>query len=535
MRALLMLVLAGGVKASAQVVTNLADSGPGTLRSAITTATNGAVITFAPNLSGTIIMLASTLPINTSLTIDASALPGTVQMNGNESVQIFIVASGATALLNSLEISNGDGGTNSDGSVITNDAGGILNNGTLTLNQCLLSGNNAQDCGGILNNGILTLNNCTLYNNGGIYGGGIDNAGTVTLNQCAVWGNAGNDGGGIYNAGWATLNQCTVSVNAGDTVGGGICNDGAVMLNQCTLSDNLGEYFGGGIYNDGTVAMTNTIVAGNTYSFWADHGTDIFNAGGTVTYGGPNLVQAVVNSNGIVAGPAPLNADPDLALPGNYGGPTVTMPPLPGSPAIGAGSVAANTFATDQRGYARTQNGRIDLGTVELPIMVPFTTSPSNGPVPLKVQFGCANTDSDGSAITQWNWSFGDNKTDKAENPSHVYSTAGMFSPSLIVENSLGLTLGVSGPAITVGSGLTIQPTSVGLTGAGASAFVQFAFTDASGLSFSILATNHLTAPISTWPVIGTATENPPGSGQYQFKDTTPATNSVRYYILRQP
>jgi hypothetical protein len=42
------------------------------------------------------------------------------------------------------------------------------------------------------------------------------------------------------------------------------------------------------------------------------------------------------------------------------------MPPLPGSPAIGAGSVAANTFSTDQRGYSRTQNGLIDLGAVEL-------------------------------------------------------------------------------------------------------------------------------------------------------------------------
>ena len=55
-----------------------------------------------------------------------------------------------------------------------------------------------------------------------------------------------------------------------------------------------------------------------------------------------------------------LTKAPDLAPLGNYGGPTQTMPPLPGSPAIGAGSVAANTFSTDQRGYARTQNGLID-------------------------------------------------------------------------------------------------------------------------------------------------------------------------------
>jgi hypothetical protein len=98
--ALLMLVLAGGATASAQVVTNSADSGPGTLRSAITNAASGAVITFDPSLSGATITLASTLTINTNLTIDASALPGGLQINGNGSVTVFNVAS--TVFLNSL-------------------------------------------------------------------------------------------------------------------------------------------------------------------------------------------------------------------------------------------------------------------------------------------------------------------------------------------------------------------------------------------------------------------------------------------------
>ena len=94
-------------------------------------------------------------------------------------------------------------------------------------------------------------------------------------------------------------------------------------------------------------------------------GADIYNSA-TLTYGGSNLVQSVYDSGGTITGPAPLTNAPDLAPLGNYGGPTQTMPPLPGSPAIGAGSVAANTFSTDQRGYPRTQNGLIDLGAVEL-------------------------------------------------------------------------------------------------------------------------------------------------------------------------
>ncbi len=96
-------------------------------------------------------------------------------------------------------------------------------------------------------------------------------------------------------------------------------------------------------------------------------GADIFNDIGTLTYGGSNLVQSVYHLRRLrFTGPAPLTNAPDLAPLGNYGGPTQTMPPLPGSPAIGAGSVADNTFSTDQRGYPRTQNGLIDIGAVEL-------------------------------------------------------------------------------------------------------------------------------------------------------------------------
>ncbi len=100
-----------------------ADSGPGTLRSALANADNGAVITFAPNLSGATITLSNTLTINANLTIDASALPGGLQINGNGSVQIFNVAS-TTVFLDSLTITN---------AYSTNSGGGIYNGGTLTL------------------------------------------------------------------------------------------------------------------------------------------------------------------------------------------------------------------------------------------------------------------------------------------------------------------------------------------------------------------------------------------------------------------
>jgi len=56
-----------------------------------------------------------------------------------------------------------------------------------------------------------------------------------------------------------------------------------------------------------------------------------------------------------------------------------------------------------------------------------------------------------------------------------------------------------------------------------------------SGLSFSVHATNNVTIPRASWPVIGTATENPVGSGQYQFTDPSSATNANMFYYFSHP
>jgi predicted outer membrane repeat protein len=523
-----MLVLAAGATASAQVVTNSADSGPGTLRSAITNAASGAVITFDPSLSGATITLSNTLTINTNLTIDASALPGGLQINGNGSVQIFNVASNITVFLNSLTITNGytvggigygGGGIYNDGTLtLTNCTlsgnsadfgGGILNGGTLTLIQCTVSGNStglgyggSDSGGGIYNNyGTLTLSNCTLSGNSANFGGGIDNEDTLMMNQCTLSENyAEFDGGGIYVDSGAslTVNGSTFSGNQTDGIGGGLfVYESTLTINNSTFSGNQADNFygggiffsstntltingstfsanfageGGGIYFEGgtlminnstfsansarevggieriggTMAIANTIVAGNSGGL----GADIYNYSG-VTFGGSNLVQSVYNYAGYT-GPAPLTNAPDLAPLGNYGGPTQTMPPLPGSPAIGAGSVAANTFSTDQRGYPRTQNGLIDLGAVEV-------QSP-------------------------------------AANPP-------------VLEN---LTVPADG-----GNGL------------------QFTFTSAPAADFTVLTATNVALALTNWTVLGEVQQVAPG--QYEFTDPQAATNPVRFYRVRSP
>lgn len=102
--------------------------------------------------------------------------------------------------------------------------------------------------------------------------------------------------------------------------------------------------------------------------------------------------------------------------------------------------------------------------TVSGPLTVAFTANPTNGVVPLTVNFAGAGDDSAGNAISQWNWSFGDGSTGTAQNPSHTYRTPGVFSPTLTVTNNLGLAITnahsdliTAYPAAPVYSGLVLN------------------------------------------------------------------------------
>ena len=113
---------------------------------------------------------------------------------------------------------------------------------------------------------------------------------------------------------------------------------------------------------------------------------------------------------------------------------------------------------------------------------------------------------------------------------------------------------GLTATSAAAVSGVTISFTSAGLTGATSSpgfnipAPIQsklagvtlsggkliFSFTNVTGLSFSVLATNNLTAPKTNWPVVGTAVESPAGSGNYQYTNSA-TTNGQQYFLIRQP
>jgi alpha-tubulin suppressor-like RCC1 family protein len=90
---------------------------------------------------------------------------------------------------------------------------------------------------------------------------------------------------------------------------------------------------------------------------------------------------------------------------------------------------------------------------------VQFTASPISGLALLTVQFNAPNVDNAGNPILQWNWNFGDGGTSTAQNPSHVYTNAGTYYPTLSVTNDVDSLVPARGAAIFV-SQPTVQFTA---------------------------------------------------------------------------
>jgi PKD repeat protein len=120
------------------------------------------------------------------------------------------------------------------------------------------------------------------------------------------------------------------------------------------------------------------------------------------------------------------------------------------------GNFSPSLVVTNSLGLAITASGPSIAAMLP---MLQYTATPTNGLSPLSVQFTSPGTDSGGNAITAWNWNFGDGSVSTLQNPTHIYATAGNFSPGLMATNSLGLTISATGPSINVGfnSGLVVN------------------------------------------------------------------------------
>jgi len=139
------------------------------------------------------------------------------------------------------------------------------------------------------------------------------------------------------------------------------------------------------------------------------------------------------------------------------------------------------------------------------------------------------------ATVGSGSWTVGGNITALESVSKGTATFAGLtaFSTSAVTEATITFT--ASGLTSVTSTNFNISaPIQSNLGGATLTGGkLKFFFTNATGLSFSVLATNNLTAPLTNWPVIGTAVEGP--AGQYNFTNQNPATNANLFYILRQP
>ncbi len=290
---------------STDIVTNLNDSGAGSLRLTLSTAAAGDTIQFASNLNGQAIVLTSgQLSVTQNVTIAGPAVGITISGDGASTV--FNIAAGINVGISNVTITLGNAGSRGNG-------GDIFNSGTLTLAGDTVSSGGAELGGGLYNNGgTVTIISSTFSNSQALQqGGAILNTagGAIKITATTFSGNttAQEAGGAICNENASmTLTGCTLTNNRAGTFGGAICNyaDGTLVVTGTSMSNNTADLWGGAIFNyiDATLdlysgcSITSNIAEGT-------FGGGLFNDGGTANISGTSFTgNLVIDFSGGVGG-----------------------------------------------------------------------------------------------------------------------------------------------------------------------------------------------------------------------------------------
>ena len=428
-----------------RTVTTAHDDGPGSLRQAIAVAAPGDVVKFALRCPAAI-TLTKTLVIDKDLTVLG---PGPWELTVMRSYgphtpkfRVFEIDSAAVTLAG-MTIRNGTAfsGTN----IHDNLGGGILNRGSLTVSNCVVTDNRAPttDWGthvadpnfrfsvgfgaGIFSDtgSRLALINSTISGNEASgAGGAVCNhyADAFVATGCTLSGNLAEVQGGGLNFQGLTgmLQNCTLSGNATRTNGPGSAyllitfpgETAALTLTACTIAHNAGSTNGAC-----TVAMLDTSACTNKLlsalfadnggpNFFLDGNPVVISLGHNLDSDGTSGLVNGVNSDQVGTLASPI--DPKISPLQNNGGPTWTVALLPGSPALGAGACSDALGAplpVDQRGFPRPQVTGCDIGAFEnqAPTLIcPVAqTVPYCGPGGGAFVFLTARVaDSDGDALT---------------------------------------------------------------------------------------------------------------------------------------
>ncbi len=237
--------------AATLTVSTLVDSGPGSLRDAITLAAAGDTIDFTSGLRGTI-LLASSLSLDKGLTILGN--PGVI-LDGNNLVRPVTVAA-VQVSLSELTIQRGAAA----------DGAGIFSAGTLVLTDVVLRNNHASNRGGALfvSAGRFALQRVELSDNSAVADGGalmdVGTGASSIANSRMLNNVSGAAGGAIRHVSrqLLTISNSVISGNAVTALpgpslptvaqGGGISSeDGLLNISGSTISGNK-AFYGGGIH-----------------------------------------------------------------------------------------------------------------------------------------------------------------------------------------------------------------------------------------------------------------------------------------------
>lgn len=289
----------------------------------------GGTVTFA--CDGTI-TITNTIVVTNSVDLDASGRE--IAISGGDTVEVFAVAPDVQFTISNISVVHGGGVT---------ARAGIGNGGTLKVINCTFSSNKVAPSGfgpaggGAINSfGSLTVIGSTFTDNDGADVGGaivssfLQSSGPVAITNCTFYGNNSSSGSAIFN---------------------GPSGKAPVSVVNCTISHNTNSAVVNASASGGTVTLVNTIVANSSGS----------NCVGVVD-GGHNISS---DGSGNFTTPFSLNnTDPKLGPLADNGGSTLTLMPLPDSPAIDAADGSACP-PTDQRGVPRPYWGACDIGALE--------------------------------------------------------------------------------------------------------------------------------------------------------------------------
>lgn len=412
--------------AQSMVVTTLVDEDDGnmnplsgngagiSLREAINYSTPGSVITFGSSLDGGRILLQhGPLRIEKNLIIDASSnISGiTIDANGDGVQQRAFLVIARKFTMKAITVTGGVAIKSPDdwgfgGAILLSaysqmnliacqfihnraEYGGAIATieefAELNISECLFQGNVAKESGGaIFNWSPYGIEHSIFSENRAKVGGAIYNDmqsafQTAFIFNTTISHNAAQEGGGIYHVGSfdgedsgappLVISNSTLFGNRAERQGGAIDLHGSLHLFHATIVGNTADVGGGLDLSGRFVSISNSIIADNTATTKAEdihvlpsrlrlHGSNIFSEWTHPEFVGDDQLRVT---------------SPMLAPFGWYGGAAMTMPPLPGSPALGAaGEGAFGTVSeADQLGRSRLVGDGPDIGAVEA---VPFST-----------------------------------------------------------------------------------------------------------------------------------------------------------------